>query len=154
MDFENPLHLDDACKGEEHTNIALETLNGNETAEDSTRDKDRDISTFEKTEQINIAKREESSNENKKSSTTYEKLVNERPNEKIYDEIKRGRFLNYLKFQLPAKKYVYALIAVTGIIVVVLTLVIILALPRDEGNINTFYDVVCCLFSQFAAEFY
>lgn len=48
MDFENPLHLDDACKGEEHTNIALETLNGNETAEDSTRDKDRDISTFEK----------------------------------------------------------------------------------------------------------
>lgn len=80
--------------------------------------------------------------------------MNERPNEKIYDEIKRGRFLNYLKFQLPAKKYVYALIAVTGIIVVVLTLVIILALPRDEGNINTFYDVVCCLFSQFAAEFY
>lgn len=142
MDSENSFQLDNAGQDGEHMNISLETINGKDTAEDSTKDKDGDISIFDDTVDINIAMHDTSSD--KGCSTTYEKLKAERQSEdKIYDQLKKRRIL---KFQLPAKKYLYFFIAVTGIVVVILILVMTLAIRKKEGNINLFLLFLYLLF--------
>lgn len=142
MNFDNSLQLEEKEQG---------TLDSKDAVVICTKDGDADVTEANETD-INTIHFDKSSDKN--HSTTYEKLADKRPSEeKIYDKIEKRRMPKYLNFQLPAKKYVFSLIAVIGIVAVVLILVITLASQKNEGIINRF-NCMLFFFSYFGVEIY